>query len=32
MDTRTSPEDAGESERPRWIDGPTATTTERWIL
>ena len=28
MDTRTSPEDAGESERPRWIDGPTATTSQ----
>ena len=25
MDTRASPEDPGEKERPRWIDSPTAT-------
>ena len=28
MDTRASPEEAGERERPRWIDGPTATSSQ----
>ena len=28
MDTRASPEDAGEKERPRWIDAPTATSSQ----
>ena len=27
MDTRASPEDAGEKERPWWIDAPTATSS-----
>ena len=28
MDTRTSPEGPGEKERPRWIDAPTATSSQ----
>ena len=28
MGTRSSPEDPGEKERPRWIEGPTATSSQ----
>ena len=28
MDTRASPEEAGKSERPRWIDAPTAASSQ----